>query len=289
MGSGTVYVVHNNWIQNPDAKKGCKTYKIGITTKSVSTRYYGLDLKMPSEFACDFAYKFDDEQYIAVEKKLHKILNQLNVGGEWYDLNDDTLEGVHDVCTQNGGILITDDIENEIAGEKKHGGESTKRLSGTRSLKKEFWAYFIEYLEQHGTFLRYCKSRRIKDVDWFWIGTGISGCCIWLWMDTSTSQIGCHFCIGSKSIKGNEVSAKKAYFKLKEEQKIIHKEIGEKLEWLHHCDADDDHDSEDSEIGVTREGNINERERWEEFSKWFKKYAELLYKTFSERVKILKL
>jgi len=116
MGNGKVYVVHNNWIQNPDAKNGCKTYKIGITTESVSKRYYGLGLKMPSEFVCDFAYEFNNQQYIVVEKTLHNILNRLNVGGEWYDLNNDTLVGIHDVCTQNGGKLITNAIGKVIAG-----------------------------------------------------------------------------------------------------------------------------------------------------------------------------
>jgi len=289
MESGLVYVVHNDWIQNPNAKEGCKTYKIGITAGSVEDRYYGLGLKMPSEFKCDFAYRFNSEQYKKVETTLHNLLNQTNVGGEWFDLNRIALNGVHEVCKQNGGELITDAIEDEIEGEKKQDRESTKVLSGTRSLKKEFWAYFIEYLEQHGTFLRYCKSRCIANKDWFWIGTGRAGCPIVVWMDTSDSQIGCCLCIQSKWIKGNEVSAKKAYFKLKEEQEIIHKEIGEKLVWHRYCDDDDDHDSEDSEIGVTREGNLNERERWEEYSKWFKKYAELLHKTFSDRVKNLEL
>jgi hypothetical protein len=138
MGSGTVYVVYNNWIQNPDAKKGCKTYKIGITTKSVSTRYYGLDLKMPSEFACKFAYKFDNEQYIAVEKKLQKILKQLNVGGEWYDLHDDTLDIVHDVCTQNGGILNTDNVNKEIKRKNDMAGLSrAKKAAMTRKDNKQ--------------------------------------------------------------------------------------------------------------------------------------------------------
>jgi len=161
MGSGTVYVVHNNWIQNPDAEKGCKTYKIGITTKSVGTRYYGLDLKMPSEFACDFAYKFDNEQYKEVEQKLHKFLNQLNVGGEWYDLNDDTLEVVHDVCKQNGGELITDDFEKEIAGEKKQRRRPTKvkkQPKETETSKTTFKKLGIKV----GTELVYKNNEAIK-------------------------------------------------------------------------------------------------------------------------------
>jgi len=278
MGSGIVYVVHNNWIQNPDAKMGCKTYKIGITTKSVSTRYYGLDLKMPSEFVCDFAYKFDNEQYKAVEKKLQKILNQLNVGGEWYDLNDDTLDGVHDVCKQNGGELITDDIEKEIAVERKQDGEPTKALSSAkylqRALRKEFWTYLINYFNQQGDSLKgrnrattkmYHLVNAIKyNVDIYFDIGGIFN-----------NYLACYLFIGGDN-------AEKAMFKLKEEQEIIQKEIGEMLDWKYE-------ELDGSYIIVYKKGIIEERERWEEFSKWLKKYAELFYKTFSHRVKNLEL
>jgi hypothetical protein len=117
MGSGIVYVVHNNWIQNPDAKEGDKTYKIGITAGSVEDRYYGLDLKMPSKFICDFAYKFDSEQYRKVETTLHNLLNKQNVGGEWFDLNETALKGIRSTCEGHGGILDTDNINEKIAGE----------------------------------------------------------------------------------------------------------------------------------------------------------------------------
>jgi hypothetical protein len=274
MGSGIVYVVHNNWIQNPDAKKGCKTYKIGITTKSVSARYYGLDLKMPSEFVCDFAYKFDNEQYIAVEKKLHKILNQLNVGGEWYDLNDDTLDGVHDVCKQNGGELITDAIEKEITGEKRQGGESPKRLSGIKSLRKEYWTYLVEYFNQHGISVR--RGKIVTSNPWYCIWClRNSGMIIILSVDEEEGNMCC-------SLKTQYVNAKKTFLKLKEEKNIIEKEIGEKLEW------DWEEENKCSYISFSGKGNIKDREQWEKITKWFKKYYELFYKAFLDRAKKLK-
>jgi len=126
MGSGIVYVVHNNWIKNPDVKKGCKTYKIGKTKNSVRKRYSQMDgkmpnssyelvgLAMPSEFVCDFAYEFDSEQYHEVEKGLQNILDQSRVGGEWFDLNDKALEGIKWVCEKNGGKLITNTVQEKI-------------------------------------------------------------------------------------------------------------------------------------------------------------------------------
>jgi len=54
---GKLYVIHNEWIKKP--KTGEMPYKIGITKNTVKERYYGLDLKMPGDFECDFAYEFD--------------------------------------------------------------------------------------------------------------------------------------------------------------------------------------------------------------------------------------
>jgi hypothetical protein len=83
METGKVYVVHNEWIQDPET--GEMPYKIGITKNKVEDRYYGLGLKMPGEFTCDFAYEFV-EKFPQVEKSLHSILNKLNVNGEWFNI-----------------------------------------------------------------------------------------------------------------------------------------------------------------------------------------------------------
>lgn len=111
MDKGKVYVVHNDWIQDPET--GDVPYKIGITQRTVKDRYYGLGLKMPGEFICDFAYEFDKD-YEFVEKTLHKRFIQLNVNGEWFNINEDNLEEIKDTCEAAGGILITEIVENEI-------------------------------------------------------------------------------------------------------------------------------------------------------------------------------
>ena len=111
MEIGKVYVVHNEWIQNPVT--GDMPYKIGITKTTVDGRYYGLGLKMPGEFICDFAYEFT-ENYTTVEKALHDILNKVNVNGEWFNLNEDALGGIQKICEMMGGKLVTDKVEQEI-------------------------------------------------------------------------------------------------------------------------------------------------------------------------------
>ena len=111
MESGKVYVVHNNWIKKPETND--IPYKIGITKKTVGKRFYGLGLKFPGEFICDFAYEFS-EKYSEVEKTLHDMLNTMNVNGEWFVINPKTLNGIRKVCELYGGKEITDLVEKEI-------------------------------------------------------------------------------------------------------------------------------------------------------------------------------
>jgi hypothetical protein len=78
METGKVYVVHNESIR--DEETGEMPYKIGITKNTVDERYYGLGLKMPGKFVCDFAYEFN-ANYKIIEQEIHQKLNQYGV---WY-------------------------------------------------------------------------------------------------------------------------------------------------------------------------------------------------------------
>jgi len=127
MDSGLVYVVHNDWIQNPKAKEeGCKTYKIGITAKTVEDRYYGLGLKMPCEFEVDFAYEFGDGKFKKIEQLLQGLLNQSRKGGEWFDLNPTTLDGIKSTCEEFGGKLVSKYVKDEIREEEDEPDDSTQ-------------------------------------------------------------------------------------------------------------------------------------------------------------------
>jgi hypothetical protein len=119
---GKVYVVHNEWIQNPEAGEGATTYKVGMTTATVNWRALQLGVKMPGEFLIDCAYEFDGNKYREVEKTLHKILSRSHVGGEWFDLDDDAYEGVKSVCELAGGKLVTEAAEKKME-EESEGGE----------------------------------------------------------------------------------------------------------------------------------------------------------------------
>jgi hypothetical protein len=107
---GILYVIFNKWIRNPETNE--MPYKIGITKNSVADRYYGLGLKMPGKFETLFAYKL--KNYADAEKAIGIILNERNINGEWYDLNEDNLVFIEATCKQMNGIIITEEIENEI-------------------------------------------------------------------------------------------------------------------------------------------------------------------------------
>jgi len=111
MGSGILYVVFNDWIREPQTNN--KPYKIGITSTTVSDRYYGLGLKMPGEFKTVFAYKL--KNFKEAEKAIHDILkSQFHVNGEWFNISQDEINLVENICKTMGGKIVTDEVKQEV-------------------------------------------------------------------------------------------------------------------------------------------------------------------------------
>jgi len=115
MEPGKVYVGYNAWIRVPD--KNNMPYKIGITKNTFNDRYSGIGLKMPGEFRCEFEYEFS-ENYDKIEKALHRILNQSNVNGEWFDINEKTLSGIQSMLELLGGKLVAEDVDVPMPGDE---------------------------------------------------------------------------------------------------------------------------------------------------------------------------
>jgi hypothetical protein len=110
MSKGILYIVYNDWIRDPQT--GNKPYKIGKTGTSVSDRYYGLGLKMPGKFETLFAYKLDN--YEEAEKAIQAILRKHCVNGEWFDITQDEINLVENICKTMCGTFVTDDVKQEI-------------------------------------------------------------------------------------------------------------------------------------------------------------------------------
>jgi len=140
MGSGKVYVVHNDWIKDPI--NGKMPYKIGKTTADsvVDGRFHGIGLIMPGKFVCDFAYEFDGEQqYSKVESALHDLLDDSKVNGEWYWVNDKVLSGIRTACELAGGRPITEEVTTGFAGKKPNGPVTHNTCTRDGWIEKSKW------------------------------------------------------------------------------------------------------------------------------------------------------
>lgn len=126
--TGLLYVVYNEWIIDPES--GLMPYKIGITTKTVEDRYYGLGLKMPGNFICNCAYTFSQNSLAEIEDYIHKLFQKERISGEWFVINDTQLFALKAVCEKKGGVLITEEIIKEIESETK---TNSKKLIGKSS------------------------------------------------------------------------------------------------------------------------------------------------------------
>jgi hypothetical protein len=123
---GLLYVVYNEWIINPETGK--MPYKIGITTKTIDERYYGLGLKMPGTFKTRFAYEFDDCN--EAENLIQRLFKRGRVKGEWFEISEEQVDLVKKNCENMGGIPATIEIGKEILEEAEHGRPlTTKNLS----------------------------------------------------------------------------------------------------------------------------------------------------------------
>ena len=149
---------------------------------------------------------------------------------------------------------------------------STKELTGTKTLQLEYWNFIREYFNQTGTFL---SMRTPRAQHWYSISIGRSKYHISLTANTIHSRLGCELYMRGEN-------AKKAFSDIREEKDNIEKELGIELDWQELPDG------QDSRIILYRDGEIKDKTTWEETAIWFKKYAELFYKVFNERIKKLK-
>ncbi|MCL2791889.1 MAG: GIY-YIG nuclease family protein [Spirochaetaceae bacterium] len=131
METGLLYVVYNEWICDPNSGK--MPYKIGITSGTVESRYYGLGLKMPGDFICEFAYEFSQNSLKDIEVNLQELFQKDRINGEWFLINDTQLFAIRAVCEKKGGKLVTEKIEHEIESETKN--TIKKKADGNKNIK----------------------------------------------------------------------------------------------------------------------------------------------------------
>jgi hypothetical protein len=150
---------------------------------------------------------------------------------------------------------------------------STKEVKGVKSLQLEYWNYLKDYFNQKATLL---SLRTPRAQHWYSMSVGRSKFHISLTINTMAKRLGCELYMRGEN-------AKRAFSELLKEKENIEKELGIELNWQELPDG------QDSRIILYRDGDIKERSTWEELTEWFKKYSELFYTVFNERVKKIKL
>lgn len=148
----------------------------------------------------------------------------------------------------------------------------SKELSVTKSLQLEYWNYLRDYFNQKTTFL---SLRTPRAQHWYSIAVGKSKFNISLTVNTVHNRLGCELYMRGEKAKDN-------FSQLKNDKQSIENEIGTSLDWQELPDG------QDSRIIIYRDGDINNKDSWDETCEWFKKYAELFHKTFNDRIKKLK-
>jgi len=140
MKSGILYIVFNDWIRDPQTGK--KPYKIGITSTSVSNRYYGLGLKMPGEFETLFAYKL--KNFKEAEKAILEILKPLHhVNGEWFNISQNEINLVESICITMGGKIVTDEVKQEVEIETEEENEEDDVFQSQNNIGKKDTTQYI--------------------------------------------------------------------------------------------------------------------------------------------------
>ncbi|MBA7704975.1 hypothetical protein ES703_113798 [subsurface metagenome] len=144
--------------------------------------------------------------------------------------------------------------------------------SETRLLQGEFWEALKDYFEENGIFLKLSKSHFRN---YYGIVPGRTGFSLNLTLNTNTNKLCCEIYVNGRN-------AKTAFFLLEKEKEDIESSMQTDLSWKNDLPG-----GSACRIAMYRDGDINERDNWAEYFRWFKEYAEKFHKAFSKRIQNL--
>jgi hypothetical protein len=139
--------------------------------------------------------------------------------------------------------------------------------------RQDLWTGLREYMLKNKTSV---KPRKPHVEHWYDFAIGRSGFHLSLTINTQRNTLGCEL-----YLEGDK--AKQALHLLSQEKDAIEKEIGHVLEWREQATKTD------CRIILYTDGDIRQKEKWDQYYAWFYKETELFYKAFSNRVKQLDL
>ena len=160
---------------------------------------------------------------------------------------------------------------NEWSKSVKSATSTTRTLTDTKILQREFWTELKDYFTDNNTFL---SMRTPRPQHWYSFGVGKSYFGIDIRIDTQKNITWCDFNLWGSDVKDN-------YSFLLKDKDEIENELGYELKWR------EMEGKKMSMISLSKNvnGNIKDRETCEDCFVWFKEKSESFHKVFSPRVK----
>jgi hypothetical protein len=143
-------------------------------------------------------------------------------------------------------------------------------LTETKVLQLDFWDKFKEFAQNNKTVLR---LRKTYPQHWYDISFGSSEAHIALTLNSQANLMACEIYISD---------SKELFAELIQYKDQIEEELGTKLEWM------ELEGKKASRIKLSRDGDMTDSEKWEEFFKWFMMQAENFQKVFGKYMKKIK-
>ena len=142
------------------------------------------------------------------------------------------------------------------------------QLTDTKMMQLDFWNKFKSYSEDLKSQL---KLRKAQPQHWYDISYGNSTSHISLTINTQNNMIGCEIYIPD---------SKETFEYLKTNKDTIENEIGKKLAWM------DLNGKKASRIKLSKEADLENQEKWDEYFGWMKSTAELFQIVFGKAMNI---
>ena len=202
---------------------------------------------------------FNDEHKQAIEwlnKNISEGINFFLIQVEVIQIGDSPYAPQFNViCEPNNRSRI---IKSSASGNK---------ISDTKLLQGEYWEQLIEYARQNPNSLKFGQKPQPQNYYNLSFGTNRAG--IALTINTLKKQLGCKIWIPK------EKELYDIFYSKKDE---IESEVGEKLKWRRRDDE------RQSYVEITTDGDVTNKDSWNELNAWFLDISNKFAKAFGNRI-----
>ena len=150
---------------------------------------------------------------------------------------------------------------------------TTGSLSERQELREEFWTAFRDRIRDNQTPL---SARKPGTRHYYSNPIGVGGYHLSYWVDEDEHKLGLEL-----TIEDSEV----AYETLRDQADAIKEDLGHEIYWKELRETRGGNMR--SNVGVTREADIEDRERWDEYFEWMFEVGERFHQVFPDRLRNL--